>query len=163
MKEAPWPERPIPEHTDVAIVAAIERSQLLIERFGYWPTSHDAEVLKLVFERGNHLQIVQTGAWSERIPESLVVRFYVFDWDRREETPPYRPTFVTLRFESLERFGLEGFNDQNPIIGLGITREYSANRRKDLFAVDWGGTAMSHEVSLTCERITVQSVEPIGA
>ncbi|GAB6142242.1 hypothetical protein JCM14076_29710 [Methylosoma difficile] len=139
----------------------IERNQLLIDRFTDWPSFHDAEVLKLTFERGNHLEIIETDAWSKRIPESLTASFYVFDWRYGAESPPYRETIVTIRFESFGRFGLDGFNYQNPIIGLGITKEYSENLKKELFAVDWGRTALPHEVSFTCERIVIESVEPI--
>ncbi|MDD5272611.1 MAG: hypothetical protein PHU14_07830 [Methylovulum sp.] len=79
MNDAAWLERPIP-NTAADIVSEIGQSQLLIERFGDWPSFHDAQVLTLTFDRGNHLQIIKTDAWPERIPESLLAQFYVFDW-----------------------------------------------------------------------------------
>lgn len=162
MSDVVWQQRQVSEKTSAEVFSKIEQNQLLIERFGDWPSFHDAEVLKLVFDRGNHLQIIKTESWSDRIPESLCVQFYVFDWRYGTESPPYRETLVTIRFEDFERFELNGFNYQNPIIGLGIQFEYSEFRRKDLFAVDWGCSAMSHEVSFSCERIIVESVEPIA-
>jgi hypothetical protein len=94
------------------------------------------------------------------VRESLTAQFYVFDWRYGTESPPYRETLVTLLFAGFERFGLDRFSYQNPIISLGITYEYSENLKKELFAVDWGGCGIC-EVSFTCESIAVLAVEPI--
>jgi hypothetical protein len=130
MNDTPWLERPIPENTEPKIISVIEQSQLLIDRFGDWPSFHDAEVMKLTFESGNFLRITETNAWYEFIRESLTAQFYVFDWRYGTEYPPYRETLVTLRFAGFERFGLDRFSYQNPIIRLGITYEYSENLKK---------------------------------
>jgi hypothetical protein len=156
-----WQDRPIPEGASDTAISQIEGASLLVGRFGKWPPFHDAEVLALDLDRGNHWRVIQSNAWDQRIPPSLTATFFVFDHLYAATAPERKETMVALRFEEFERFGIEGFNHQNPIIGLGIAFEYSTNLRKNLFAVDWGGTALPHEVSFTCGRIRVVNVEPM--
>ena len=105
--------------------------------------------------------MIQTEGWEQRIPPSLTATFFVFDNLHADNSPERKETKVVFRFEEFERFVIEGFNHQNPIIGLGIGFEYSENWRKNLLAVDWGRTALVHDASFTCARIRVLSVEPM--
>jgi hypothetical protein len=161
MSASEWRDRPIPESTPDAVISAIEGASLLIDRFGEWPTFADAEVLALDLDRGNHRWVIQTNAWDRRIPPSLTATFFIFDRRYFSESPERKETKAVIRFEEFERFAIEGFNHQNPIVGLGIEFEYSTNLRKNLFAVDWGGTALPHEVSFTCGHIRLLNVEPM--
>jgi hypothetical protein len=73
--------------------------------------------------------------------------------------PERKTALVTLKFTGFERFSLDGLNHQNPIVGLEMIWEHSTNLKRDLFAVDWGGTGLHHEVSFTCEEIEVMGVK----
>jgi hypothetical protein len=156
-----WEERTIRELVTPEAIAEIEGANLLIERFGEWPTFEDAEVLSLNLDRGNHWWVIQSGEWSQRIPPSLIATFYVFDGRYAPEAPERKPTKVVIQFNEFEIFEIDGFNHQNPIVGLGINFEFSKNMNKNLFSVNWGGTGIKHEVSFSCGHIKVLSVEPM--
>jgi hypothetical protein len=149
--------------TSLDAIARIHRSDTLIERFGSWPTFEDAEIQALHFDRGNHLEVVERGAWDARIPESMTARLLVADVRHAHMSPFYKPTLVVIRFETFGRFTMEGFNYQNPVIGIAINLEFSELRKQTFFAVEWGGTALKHDVSFTCESISIISVEPTAA
>ena len=150
-----------PMESSAEAIAAIEGAALLIDRFGEWPLFEDAEVLSLSLERGNHWWVLRTGDWERRVPDSLTVTLFVFDSMQASDALERKESRVVLRFEGLGRCELDGFNHQNPVVALIVTFEYSPDMKSNLFAVEWGGTALPHEVSLTCERIQVLSVEPM--
>jgi len=143
------------------IETQIEGANLLVERFGFWPSFEDAEVIALKFERGNHMQVVERGAWAERLGESLAATFLVFDARHALISPARKPTEAVIRFEPLTSFKMSGFNYQNPILGLNIS-PHDLLQDKSKFLVQWGGTAMHHEVSFNCERICVLSAKPVA-
>ena len=142
----------------MSVETHIDGADLIVQRFGFWPPFADAEILALRFERGNHMEVIEHKRWNERIAESLEVTFFVFDARHAQVTPERKPTKAVIRFEPLTEFTMNGFNYQNPILCLDISR-VSEKR----FRVEWGGTAMHHEVSFVCERIRVLSVTPIAA
>ena len=158
-----WDDRSRSEDTTPEVVAAIDGSSLVVERFGSWLKFEDAEIVSIAFDRGNLTRIVRTGRWKEAVHPSLEVVFYVFDASRASGSPDRKPSLLTMRFSRLDRFALNGFNHQNPIVGLAIIRERSDRLKTDLFAVDWGGTAMFHEASFTCEKIEVVKLECLPA
>ena len=59
-----------------------------------------------------------------------------------------------MLFESIDSLEISGFNHQNPIIGVSMSR----SEPDSPFVVAWGGTALHHEVSFTCRRISVLRV-----
>jgi hypothetical protein len=156
-----WNQRGSKGLATAEAIARIENRDLLIERFGGWPTFEDAEVLKLEFDRGNHWWVLESGDWSRRIPPSLVATFFVFDSRFADHAPERKPSSVSIRFEEFQEIEIEGFNHQNPVLGVGIELIYSQNLRKEQFFVDWGGCGMTHEVLFVCDRIRVLSVEPM--
>jgi hypothetical protein len=148
--------------TDAALSLIIGR-ELVINRFARWPTFADAEVLGMRLERGNHMQVIESDNWAARIAESLTVDFHLFDWSRNEFDPLRQSTVVTMRFsEGLESLQLTGFNYQNPIRDLIISRVFSDTRRCDVFAVDWGRTALQHDCLFTCSEIEVIAVKRLS-
>lgn len=157
MISVPWNERSTDLSTPEA-VALVQGSGLLTGRFGEWPSFEDAEVRLLNLDRGNHEWVVQTERWADRIPPSLTVTFYVFDNRFADDDPRRNPSEVTVKFCELDQFEIDGFNHQNPILGLGIRLVYSPERRKQMFLVDWGGTALKHDVRFFCESVHVESV-----
>jgi hypothetical protein len=157
-----WQDRSNLESTPPEVVAAIEGSDRVVERFGRWLNFADAEVVSLTFDRGNLMEIFQTGRWPEAVPPSLEAVFYVFDASLASEADR-KPSMLTIRFSELDRFALDGFNHQNPIVELAIIREHSERMKKDLFAVDWGGAGIVHEASFTCGKIAVIGLESLSA
>jgi hypothetical protein len=161
MSPSIWQDRQNSEGTTPEVVAAISGSHWVVERFGRWLKFEDAEVISLTFNRGNLTEIFRTGRWSEAIPPSLEAVFYVFDASVASDSSDRKPTLLTMRFSELDRFALNGFNHQNPIVELAIIREHSERLRKDLFAVDWGGAGIFHEASFTCGKIEVVKLESL--
>jgi hypothetical protein len=157
-----WEDRTTPELYSDEAISGIEGANLLINRFGQWPTFEDGEVLDITLDRGNFMQVSESGAWHEFVQPSLSATFYVFDCRFSLEAPERRATIATIRFGQLDAFEINGFNHQNPIIGLGISLVYSERLKTKLFKVDWGGAVLPHEVSLACAGIRVVSVEPLG-
>lgn len=156
-----WADRSELGSTPSEVVDAIEGAHLLVERLGSWPAFEDFEVISLRLERGNLMKIFKTKAWSKMVEPSLRVTFYGFDIRFSHEDINRKPTLITMRFQGLLRFALEGFNHQNPICGLEIIFEYSENLKKNVFAVDWGGAG--YDASFTCERVEVVAVKAMTA
>jgi hypothetical protein len=161
MIATPWDKRIVEDLVTPEALALIEESELLTNRFGEWPTFEDGEVLALEFDRGNHWWVIETGEWSERIPPSLIATFYVFDNRYADDDPERKPSKVRIRFEEFAELEMDGFNYQNPIAGMGISVSYSDRLKMNLLFVNWGGTAIKHEVSFLCGHIRVLSVEPM--
>jgi hypothetical protein len=158
-KGSRWVKRSNLGRTTDDIVAAVKDASLVIDWFGGWPDFHDAEVVSLAFDRGNLKEIFETGEWSKAVKPNLSAVFLVRGLFGGDYSAERRATLVTLKFVGFERFSLDRLNHQNPIIGVEIIWEYSKNLQKNLFAVDWGGTLLRHEVSFACEEIEVESVK----
>ena len=127
-----------------ATLARIASRELLIEHLGTWPTFHDFEVLSLTADRPT----VMGSACDLR------ATFLVFDITKPHDDPERRQGTVELFFEQIDGLLIEGFNHQNPIVGLAITHSEDS----DLFQVAWGGSGLLHEVRFTCRRISVLRV-----
>ena len=93
---------------------------------------------------------------------SLLATFYVFDALYAFEDPRRNASMVTIRFDDLAHFEMDGFNHQNPIIGLSLGVQYSDALKKLLLVVNWGGTCLQHEVSLLCGSANVVAVVARG-
>lgn len=159
MSDSLWEDRSNLESTTPDVVAAIDGSSLVVERFGRWLKFIDAEVVSQTFDRGNLKEVFQTERWSEAVLPSLEAIFYVFDELHASDSPDRKPTLLTIRFCELDRFSMNGFNHQNSIVELAIVQEYSEQLKQNIFAVDWGGTGILHEASFTCRRIEVIKLE----
>ena len=127
------------------VLALISGRELLIKHLGHWPTFHDFEVLSLHLERA----VVPAAACDLR------VTFLVFDLNKAPDDPERRQASAEFLFESIDALHIDGFNHQNPIIGLSIV---PCGRDEQGFRVEWGGTCMQHEVSFTCGRVAVLRV-----
>ncbi|HWA60581.1 MAG TPA: hypothetical protein VG939_04365 [Caulobacteraceae bacterium] len=140
------------------VVALIRRADLLIHRFGRWPDFADAELVTLRLDRGDLLSAFRTGDYAAAVHPSATVVFRLADNRFPVGAPDRKETLATLRFERLDAVSIRGFNHQNPILGLGITRRWLRRLRMEMFDVRWGGTAMGHDVRLTCGSIEVAEV-----
>jgi hypothetical protein len=95
----------------------------LIDRFGEWPSFHDAEVYGLRLDSGQRrdgfvrLQLdIHVFAVGGQLPGGRL--------DFRDHT------MVTLEFDEVESIELEGFGPQNVLDGLGIAEFHGAAGRQ---------------------------------
>src|SRR5438093_9856580 len=141
------PERTFQETISPETLAIISGRELLIQHLGHWPTFHDFELLSLTLER----------AVVSAITHDLRATFFVFDLNRSPDDPERKQGTAEFLFEGIDALHIEGFNHQNPIMGLSIVPcEPLGEERR--FRVEWGGTCMQHDVSFTCGRIAVLRV-----
>jgi hypothetical protein len=136
-------QKPISPET----LALISGRELLIQYLGHWPTFHDFEVLALTLDRA----VVKARS------RDLRVTFFVFDTGKTPDDSERKQGSAELLFENIDELHIDGFNHQNPIMGVSIVpcTPQSAERR---FRVEWGGTCLRHDVSFTCARIAVLRV-----
>ena len=139
------PERIVCGEISADVLASIAGRELLTNHLGSWPTFHNFEVVSITLDRA---------PWCTTATCDLRATFYVFDVDKRHEDPEYKQAFAEILFKDIADLCLDGFNPQNPITGLSITSNppESTGRR---FSVEWGGTCMRHEVSFSCDHISV--------
>jgi hypothetical protein len=127
------------------ILASIAGRELLIHHLGHWPTFHDFEVLSVTLERP-----VIIGA-----PPDLRATFFIFDLSQAPDSPGRKQGTAEILFEGIDNLRLEGFNHQNPIMGLSITPSEDPSRG---YQVTWIGPAWKNDASFICEGITVLRV-----
>jgi len=141
----PSSERTFHEPISPEVLALISGRELLIGQLGHWPTFHDFEVLSLLLERA----VVSAAACDLR------ATFLVFDLSKAPDDPERRQASAEFLFESIDALHIDGFNHQNPIIGMSIVPSGGEERG---VRVEWGGTCMQHDVSFTCGRVSVLRV-----
>jgi hypothetical protein len=144
----PCPERQIDESISSEVLAKIFGRELLVEHLGCWPTFHDFEVISIVLERA---------PWPNTARHDLRATFFAFDLNKKPTDSERKQALVEILFGEILKLHIEGFNHQNPITGLSIViSNKQANNCK--FQVQWGGTCLDHEVSFSCNRISVLRV-----
>jgi hypothetical protein len=136
---------------------AIDGVELLVDRFGFWPSFHDAEVLWIRLDRSNGLQI------QGPTVEMLV---HVFEMTSEVTEGGYyrlkNHSQVHFRFEHVTELQIDGFNHQNAIFGLAIVDETGAGWENKYYKVTIdpsygiGGT-------FYCVRPEILSVSPCNA
>lgn len=143
----PLPERIFQGTISPEVLASLSGRELLIQHLGHWPAFHDFEVLSLTLERA----VIPAAACDLR------VTFFVFDLNKSPNDSERKQGTAEFLFESIGALHIDGFNHQNPIIGLSIV---PAERFGEVrgFHVQWGGTCMQHDVSFTCGRVAVLRV-----
>ena len=96
----------------------IEDYELIIERFGQWPSFHDGEVHRVALDR---MSRAANGSYVPSVEVHL--RGWVMTSDV-SETGIYkveRDSLVKFLFEDIFDFELEGFNQQNVISSLNLS------------------------------------------
>jgi hypothetical protein len=94
-------------------IASIDGAQQLYDWFGYWPTFHDAEVLRLELNRsGSSLLAVRT-------------REVTGETDQKGYHVPAKNVTVSFMIEGVSDLDLNGFSHQN-VVGY-IEVEKTAN------------------------------------
>ena len=89
---------------------------------------------------------------------NLRVVFFTFDLDKAPADPKRKQAHTEILFSDLHDLKIDGWNHQNPIIGVSITREFLERMNTEVFRIRWGGTGMPHEVKFSCSNITVVDV-----
>ena len=128
-------------------LAQILGHERLIKHLGYWPTFDDFEVASVALSRA----VVAAAACTLR------VTFLVFDSKKKPDAPDRKQGSAELLFEDVDALHIDGFNHQNPILGLSIV-QIEPIAEKVRFQVAWGGSAIKHDVSLICSAISVVQV-----
>jgi hypothetical protein len=120
-----------------SVESLIIGSQKITTIFGYWPSFHDAEILEMHFWRGN----VEP---EKSIYEFPVLTLTVHHWELTKEVDPKgffvlrHHTLTRLRFYDVLEFQMEGFNQQNAILGLVLSNKQRAKGPSPYFAVQIG-------------------------
>jgi hypothetical protein len=134
-----------------AALQAVRGAELVTEYFGVWPAFHDFEVISIHVERA---------PWLMAATSDLRVTFYGFDILKAVEDPERKQVMIEMLFQGVDALKIDGFNHQNPIIGLCIqSLELPGNGR---WSVSWGGTGIRHEVSFLCHEMAVVRVTPLN-
>src|SRR5687767_7038301 len=96
----------------------VRNIEALEQIFGYWPSFHDAEVVKVRLDRGDSLD-----AQGEGRKPTLEADIHVFETtDEVTDQGFYalrKHTLATFAFRGIDELQLEGFNHQNVLFGLG--------------------------------------------
>jgi hypothetical protein len=89
---------------------AIEGAQKLFDWFGYWPSFHDAEVVKLHLNRSK--------------PSSLVIHTWESTGELNDSNHYMMTKHLVVEFILIEvlELDLSGFNSQNALSELGIEK-----------------------------------------
>lgn len=142
------------------IDALIDGSNKLTEIFGHWPSFHDAEVIDLQLWRGD----VDPGRNSWVLPV-LTVKLHVWDFGPElDSSVLHHSTLTTLRFHDVEEFRIDGFNHQNPIFGLLISRRERTDGPSPFFAVELQPVGLENiQASFHCSRVEVVDATPWAA
>jgi hypothetical protein len=132
----------------------VEGSQKLEEIFGEWPSFHDAEVLDITLDREAHGAV-----------RGPTVRFTVHAFQMTDEVDSRG--YYVLRNHVLVRFALystevlhlEGFNLQNVLFGLHVSKPAEPAAPDLAVQVDLK-SSYGVAASFQCARAEVASVEP---
>ena len=120
----------------------------MIERFGGWPSLHNAEVLSLRIDR-YHDQ-----PFGDRPPSlTLEVQLATAPGVGADNEVPQGPT-VTLVFSGVGDLDLEGFNHQNVLWGIEVGSPPDTEGETSRFEVDLS-TSFGLGGSFTCKRVAV--------
>jgi hypothetical protein len=126
----------------------IKNSETLTSLFGYWPSFHDAEVISLTLNRDG---------------PALLADIHVFEMTRQvSEKGTYvcrHHCVVTLRFSTVDQVQLEGFNQQNVLMGLRIEDVSARQLEKIKFEV-YFDSSFGVDCSFACFGIEVLAVRP---
>lgn len=137
-------------------MTAIPGAQPLVRIFGYWPTFHDAEVIRFGLDRGPPTIEGPTA-------EADILVFEI----TKEVSPSGQHvlrhhTLVTIRFRGVTDLQLDGFNGQNALMGLNIhditDRQLEGLRYEVNFEGSYGMGA--HFLCRGAEVVRVQPWDP---
>ncbi len=128
----------------------VNNSCLVESIYGYWPSFHDAEILKIQFIRGLEAKekkssaLVELNYWETKaINEGTSALDYVLD----------KNNIITIEFVGLSESSVNGFNFQNVIDELVLTK---ADNGINANFVSIHGA----DVCFVCGTVSVVGVKP---
>jgi hypothetical protein len=134
-------------------MAAIAGAELVTRVFGYWPSFHDAEVVRVALSRTSDYMA----------GPSLEADVHAFEMtseaDERGFLVLRHHVLVSLRFDGLEQVQISNFNNQNALMGLEITDIGSRQLEGLNFEVRFDA-AHGVDLALLCRSATVTAVRP---
>jgi hypothetical protein len=128
----------------------------LISVFGYWPSFHDAEVVRTNLDRRS------PAGEPEPTLEALI---HTWEVTREVDLAGYyvsrNHVLVHLRFRDFDELKLEGFNAQNVLFGLKVSDAQDRHADHFQFQVEFNP---SHGLGahFLCRAIEVVAVTPCG-
>lgn len=131
----------------VLTMEGIVNAKPLIEVYGYWPSFHDAVVLRLVLDRSGVMG-----------PE-MTVQLDLWEPDPKMD----KHMLVTLVFRGIESFILSEFNRENMLDGMEIVPIAPPGKDKCRFSVRFVsiyGPGYGPEMEFRCQEIEVANVAP---
>lgn len=131
----------------------IQGSEQLTSVFGYWPSFHDAEVVKL--------ELVRVTPFGEG--PDLLADVHTFEITKDVGPDGYlilrHPVLVSFRFRGVDQVEIEGWNNQNALMGLHIqdigSRQLDVPKFEVRFDSSWGVAA-----EFSCRSVEIESVRP---
>ena len=118
-----------------SIESLIVGSEYLTSIFGYWPSFHDAEVVDLLFWRGDSR--IENGIYGFPV---LTLTIHVWELTKEVDAEGYlvlrHHTLTRLRFSDVEDFQMQGFNHQNSIMELKVRSAERSERPSPYFIVE---------------------------
>jgi hypothetical protein len=134
-------------------MARIQNVHLLEDVFDYFPSFHDAEVLRIILDRGD----------KGRLP-TLEAQIYVFEMTSEIKDGKYvlkNHTLVTFQFVEIDELSLDGFNHQNVLSALSINNISDQQSESLKFEVHFGGI-FGVDVRFRCRDAIIAAVEPFS-
>lgn len=131
----------------------IEGAELLTSVFGYWPSFHDAEVVRL--------ELVRVDPFAQG--PDLLADVHAFEITKEVGSDGYlvlrHHVLVSFRFRGVDQLQLGGWNNQNALMGLRIddisSRQLDVLRFEVCFDSSWGVQA-----EFLCRSVVIESVRP---
>lgn len=130
-----------PEQIDLSVLQHIAGAEMVTKWFGFWPSFHDCEILRITMER-------QFG--EEPCCYGYKVEFIVFDGSVEPSDKRRNNSLLTLFFKRPIKASIKGFNHQNAINGLWIWIE------NEKFLVEFCG--FGADAAWECESVRVIDV-----
>jgi hypothetical protein len=124
-------------------IQAIENYQAVLQRFGAWPSFHDAEIHSVLMDRTR-----PDGPYLEM---RIHVHTVKAEPDR-EGRYIDKQAMVTMRFSRMESEEIVGFNEQNSIFDMDM--QCDQDHIKVEISSSYGCAG-----SFTCKHVAIRSVE----
>lgn len=139
--------------------AIVEHSERLTRVFGGWPSFHDAEVVEVHLWRGD-----VDPERNRYVFPVLTVKLHLFELTDQTDSRGFlvtaRHTLATLRFHDLEAdLELAGFNHENAIFGLTISRQRRDDGPSPYLAVEFE-PSFGMGARFKCRRAEVVEAAP---
>ena len=134
-------------------MAEIYGAELVTGIFGYWPSFHDAEVVRMSLERSAKYELGPTLLADVRTFEMTS------DIDAQGRYVLRHHTLVSLRFDGVQDLELNDFNNQNALSEIAFNEIGSQAFPEPSYEIVFAGV---HGISASfrCREVMVAGVQP---